>query len=206
MENFKNPTALLFQRMANATKGQSGSLASLMQNFFAANYGLTQLPKICADFIIFDQLAAAGATNLSFFNDQYTAARSNFPGGSFVAPNSEHMLILGVKMLSAANASVPASDWQPGVEDAALKNGQLDIQVNGVKQITSLPLTAFDPNEISATTSGRTDGGRGMFYLYEPIVLLGQQQLVANAKFPTGSGTANINLRMELHGIRFIGN
>lgn len=206
MENFKNPAPLFFQRLATAQKGMSGSLAALMVQYFQANYGRTDLPKVVADYIIFDQLAAVGQTNLQFFNGQYTTARSNFPGGSFVAPNSEHMLILGIKFLSGANATVNATDWQPGVEDAALKNATMDVQVNGIKQMTGLPLTAFDPNELSATTAGRTDGGRGMFYLYEFITLLGQQQLVINVNIPTASATANLNLRAELHGVRFIGN
>lgn len=203
--NFKNPTAVLLKRLATATKGNPGTMAALMTNFFKANYGDITIPKVVADFAIFDQLVAVGQTTLQFFQGQYTVARSNFPGGQFVAPNSEHMLILGIRWMEAASATVNASDWQPGVSDAALKNATYDVFVNGQKVVTAMPLTTSDPNELSATNSGRTDDGRGMYYLYEPLVVLGQQIITIQVNIPTASATANLNLRCEIHGIRFIG-
>jgi len=203
--NFKNPTAILFARMAKARKGDTGSLAQLMANFFSANFGDITIPKTVADFAIFDQLVAVGQTTLQFFNGQFTTARSNFPGGAFVAPNSEHMLVLGLKLYEGANATVNATDWAPGVSDAALKNATLDVFINGQKVVTQLPLTMFDPNELSATNSGRTDDGRGVFYFYEPLVVLGQQIITIQVNIPTASAVANLNLRAEIQGIRFIG-
>jgi hypothetical protein len=203
--NSKNPTALFFARMQKANKQAPGTLVSLMTNFFRANYGDLSIPKTAADFILYDQLRAAGNTQLNFFSGAYSTARSNFPG-QFILPQSEHAIIMGLRILDGANATTEASNWQPGVSDALAKNGQLNVSINGQTVLTGLPNTGFDSNALSATAAGETDENRGFFFLYEPLVLLGQQQITAGMTFPTAPATANYNLRLELHGVRFIGN
>lgn len=204
--NTKNPTALFFQRMAKATKQQPGSLVSLMTNFFRANYGDITIPKTAADFILYDQLAVVGQTQVTFFDGQWTAARSNFPSGSFLLPQSEHAIILGLRVYVGANATVSSSDWQPGIGDALAKQGNFSVLINGQVVLTSIPGTAFDSNALSATAAGETDENRGFYYLYEPLVLLGQNAITIQAKWNTAPTTANLNMRVELHGVRFIGN
>lgn len=204
-QNSKNPTALMLMRLERAKEGQEGILVRGLKNFFKANFGATTLPKVAADAILYDQLRTVGATNLSFFNGAFTPQRSNFPGGSFQLPQSEHMLILGLKIYDGAAATVEQTNWQPGVSDALVKNGNIDVLVNGQKVITAVPMTAFDTNATSATTAGRTDENRGFYYLTEPIALLGQTTLNINLALLTATATANYNLRVELHGIRFIG-
>lgn len=206
MSNLKNPAPLMIQRLLNAEGNKEGLLVSAMTNFFKANYGKTTLPKVAADFAIFDQLAAVGQTQLNFFTGQWTQTRTNFPNGSFTMPESEHALILGVKIYTGAAVSIIATDWQPGANDAAIKNGKLDIVINGQKVVTELPLTQFGQNQLSATAQGETDQDRGTFYFYEPLVLLGQTSMIASVQFPAAPATANINLRVELVGVRFIGN
>jgi hypothetical protein len=203
--NTKNPTALFFARMQKASKNNPGTLVSLMTNFFRANYGDLTIPKTAADFILYDQLRAVGSTQLNFFNGAFATTRSNFPG-QFILPQSEHAIIMGLRIMDGTNATVDATGWQPGVADAAAKNAQINIAINGQIVVTSLPLTGFDTNLLSATHAGETDENRGFFFLYEPLVLLGQQQITASVVFPTASATANYNLRVELHGVRFIGN
>lgn len=203
--NTKNPTALFFARMQKASKGNPGTLVSLMTNFFKANYGDLTLPKTAADFILYDQLAVVGTTQANFFQDAYTTNRSNFPG-QFILPQSEHAIILGLRVYDGANASVPATEWQPGVGDALTKAGLMSVSINGQVVLTQLPLTAFDTNKLSATASGETDENRGYFFFYEPLVLLGQQQIAVQVRWLTAPTTANQNLRVELHGVRFIGN
>lgn len=203
--NTKNPTALFFARMQKASRQNPGTLVSLMTNFFKANYGDLTIPKTAADFILFDQLRAVGSTQLNFFTGAFSTGRSNFPG-QFILPQSEHAIILGLRVLDGANATVEATGWQPGVADAAAKNGQINVSINGQVVITGLPMTGFDTNLLSATHAGETDENRGFFFLYEPLVLLGQQQITASVVFPAASATANYNLRVELHGVRFIGN
>lgn len=205
MVNLKNPTALFFDRMARAKAGAPGTLVSLMTNFFKANYGMSDLPKTAADFILYDQLAVVGVTSAQFFSGAYSTARSNFPG-SFVLPQGEHAIITGLKFLSGASATVAATDWQPGVGDALTKQGLMTISINGQVVTTQLPLTVFDPNTLGGTVAGNTSENRGYFYFYEPLVLLGQQQIAVNITWGTAPTTANQNLRVELHGVRFIGN
>jgi hypothetical protein len=212
MPNFKNPTALLMQRMAAAGKG-AGSMAALMQKYFADNYGKTDLPKRVADFIIFDQIKTGTATSAQFFQGTWTSARTNFPGGSFNMPQSEHAIITGIRVLDAiTTGNVETSQWRYGVYDAPYLNGELQVTSNGETVLTQLPLTAFQTQvsqnltagAAAPSTSGETDNDAGFFYLMEPIVLLGQTDIKTNLLLKA-AGTANSCLRIELHGIRFIG-
>lgn len=189
----------------NASKQRPGTLVSAMTNFFRANYGDVKIPKVAADFILYDQLQVAGVTNASFFDGQYTTARSNFPGGSFTIPESEHTIVTAIRILEGVNASVPATVWQPGAQSAAVKNALFNVNINGQKVLTQIPGTAFDSNLLSATNAGQTDENTGFFFLYEPLVLLGQTQIITNVAFPSAP-IANTNVRVELHGVRFIGN
>ena len=210
MANTKNPTALLMQRMAAAGKG-AGSMAALMQKYFADNYGKTDLPKRVADFIIYDQLKVGATTRAQFFQGTWAATRTNFPGGSFSMPQSEHAIITGIRVLDAVTAGgVDTSQWNYGVRTAALLNGELTVTSNGETIITQLPLTAFQSNVSAnaaagtASTSGETDDNAGFFYLMEPLVLLGQTDIKSNLLLKNAAA-ANDCLRVELHGIRFIG-
>lgn len=210
MGNFKNPTALLMQRMSQAGKG-SGSMATLMQKFFADNYGKTDLPKRVADFIIYDQVKVGASTTAQFFQGTWSSARTNFPGGSFSMPQSEHAIITGFRVLDASTVgNVEISQWNYGVRTAALLNGELTVTSNGETVITQLPLSAFQSNVSAnaaagtASSAGETDDNAGFFWLMEPIVLLGQTDIKTNLLLKTAA-SANDCLRIELHGIRFIG-
>lgn len=210
MGNYKNPTALLMQRMAMAGKG-SGSMAALMQKYFADNYGKTDLPKRVADFVIYDQIKVGASTSAQFFQGTWSAARTNFPGGSFSMPQSEHAIITGLRILDASTAgNVETSQWNYGVRTSAFLNGELQVTSNGETVLTQLPLTAFQSNvglNAAAGTpsaAGETDDNAGFFYLMEPIVLLGQTDIKTNLLLKTAAA-ANDCLRIELHGIRFIG-
>jgi hypothetical protein len=202
MANQKNPTALLMRRMKEAQKGV-GVFAALMVKFFSDNFGKTTLPKRVADFAIYDQLAAVGNTVITFFAGTYTAARSNFPGGSFTLPDSEHALITGIRIYQGAAATITATVWTPGLStDAAAVNGLLSIRINGETVITNLPLALFQPGQVA---NGGTNEDVGYYYFVEPLVLLGQNQIEVQVTFPAAPATANYNLRFEIHGVRFIG-
>jgi hypothetical protein len=198
------------QRMAAAGKG-AGSMAALMQKYFADNYGKTDLPKRVADFIIYDQLKVGATTSAQFFQGTWAATRTNFPGGSFSMPQSEHAIITGIRLLDATTAgTVDTSQWNYGVRTAALLNGELTVTSNGETIITQLPLTAFQSNvganlaAGAASAVGETDDNAGFFYLMEPLVLLGQTDIKSNLLLKNAAA-ANDCLRVELHGIRFIG-
>lgn len=203
--NNKIPTPLLFNRLGMAKPGQEGELVGLLRNYFAANGGKSDMPKTVSDFILYDQLAIVGNKAVNFFAGTYSEARSNFPG-SFQLPQGENALILGYKVMVGANATVAATDWQPGVGDALTKQGYFTTTINGQVVNTAIPFTGFDFNTLSATASGATDDNRGFYSLYEPLVLMGQQQIAITAQWPVAPpATANLNMRIELHGIRFIG-
>jgi hypothetical protein len=198
------------QRMAAAGKG-AVSMAALMQKYFADNYGKTDLPKRVADFVIYDQLKVGATTSAQFFQGTWAATRTNFPGGSFSMPQSEHAIITGIRLLDASTAgTVDTSQWNYGVRTAALLNGELTVTSNGETIITQLPLTAFQSNvganaaAGTASTAGETDDNAGFFYLMEPLVLLGQTDIKSNLLLKNAA-SANDCLRVELHGIRFIG-
>lgn len=196
MSNQKNPTALFMQRMAAAGKG-SGSMAELMQKYFADNFGKTTLPKRVADFQIFHNLSVVGKTTVNFFAGNYSTDQTNFPGSTFTLPESEHMIIMSLKMYQGAAANPEESNWVPGVSDALAKNGRLTLTTNGVVQLIDLPLTAFQ--------SVTTDDSTGKFDLMENIVILGQTNAQATVSFTDAPTTANLNLRLVYEGIRFIG-
>ena len=213
MGNLKNPTALLMQRMAAAGKG-AGSMATLMQKFFADNYGKTDLPKRVADFVIYDQVAVGASTTAQFFQGTPSTTRTNFPGGSFIMPQSEHAIITGIRFCQGNNATLTSTQWSYGVYTAAFLNGEVTVTSNGETILTQLPMTAFQSNQnqnITAAASpgapsiaGITNDDAGMFYLMEPLVLLGQTDIKTNVLLKSAA-SANDNLRIELHGIRFIG-
>jgi hypothetical protein len=208
MANRKNPTALFFQRMATIQKDANGQpqgvLASLLTKFFHDNYGKTNLPKVAADFALYDQKTTGGALTTQFFTGAYSANNANMPGGSYILPESEHAVIMGIRVLSGSNAALLSTDWQYGVSDAVSKQGYLTIQTNGQTVLTKLPLTAFNPNQLGAAIAGVTSDDQGMYWLMEPLVWLGQTDMIATLNFPAAPA-ANANIRIEYHGVRFIG-
>lgn len=209
MGNTKNPTYLWLQRMNTPPKNGMGTLAASMVNFFRENYGMSSLPKVVADFSIYDQQpVAAGTTRL--FQGSYTPQRSNWPNGNnFIAAESEHMVVQSLRVWSAVSSSnLDEVPWEIGVNDAKLKNATFDATINGVRVLTGIPLTAFDSGYMEDTvTAGRTDEDRGRFYLMEPLVILGQTGININLNLNTGvAPTANSKIRVELEGQRFIGN
>jgi hypothetical protein len=214
MANDKNPTALWFARMRETMNtgnpkdpNRTGTLAYLMTNFFKANYGITDLPKTVADYAIYDQLPVAA--NTQFFQGQWTTVRSNYPGGSFNTPQSEHMIVQGLRIFEAvqAAATIDEADWQPGATDPFLKNAAIGITINGQRVMTQLPLTVFDNNQLSATVQGATNDNRGFYWLMEPLVVLGQTAIAIDLINASGGTiTPNLACRIELHGQRFIGN
>jgi hypothetical protein len=213
MGNTKNPTALLMQRMAAAGKG-AGSMATLMQKYFADNYGKTDLPKRVADFVIYDQVAVGATATAAFFQGTPSTTRTNFPGGSFIMPASEHAIITGIRFCQGNNAALTSTQWSYGVYSAAFLNGEVTVTSNGETVLTQLPMSSFMSNQNQNITAAVAPGApsiagvnnddAGMFYLIEPIVLLGQTDIKTTVTLKSNA-SANDNLRIELHGIRFIG-
>ncbi len=154
--------------------------------------------KTLAPFTAFVNAVAVGQTSIQM----------NFPDGTFGAtsggvsgstyPDSEHFLVIGVKLYQGANASLQATPWAQGISDAALLAGRLTINNNGTLVGKDMPLTRF-PN---STTNNDLDGG--YVQLDVPIAWVGQTSLFATLSFPNATATANLNIRMELIGLKLI--
>jgi hypothetical protein len=206
--NSKNPAALWMSRMSEIARknGQDWTtLAQLLSIWFQANTGKTSLLKIAADAMLYDQLPVVAQTSVTFFSGQFTAARSNMPSGSFSNNESEHFVILGIRAYQGANATVAATDWQPGISDALGKQGLMQVVSNGVRVLRAIPLTNFFPNALSATAAGVTSDSQGFNYLSEPIAWLAQTTCELQVQWGTAPATANLNMRFEYHGMQFIG-
>lgn len=188
-------------------KGQKEPLLAAAENFLKQNYGVASLPKFFGDGQLYDQQdIQPGTTN--FFDGVYSKTRTNMPGSSFILPQSEHMIILGIQAWEAASTSaLDECDWQPGISDPIAKNGNLQIMVDGNNMTPFLPASLFDTNELSATAAGATNAERGIYRLQMPIAWVGQTQLKLSFMLNSGkTPTTNSKLRFGLIGLRFYGN
>lgn len=111
-------------------------------------------------------------------------------------PEGEHMVILGIRVFTDANATLASTDWIAGVDDAIAKNGFMNVTNSGTIEAKDLPLTAFQP--------AANFPNAGMVELSKPIIWKGQTALTINLRFPTVPATANLNARVELIGIKLI--
>lgn len=189
----------------------SGTLAVLMQHFFKVNFGQTSLPKTVADTEIYDQLdVQPGITR--FFQGAYNPARSNWPNGNnFIAAESEHFVVLGIRAYQGFDAETPVpideTDWQPGISDPILKNGTWNATINGLRVLRDVPMTVFDTNFLDTNASGATNDNRGIWWLWEPLVILGQTGIQLNLSLNAGvTPTEFSRVRFVLVGTSFIGN
>lgn len=187
-----------------STGGKGGTISSLLQQFSKLNNAETTVEKTCADRIIYDQQVVTQVTQL--FDGNATPDRTNMKS-SYTSNNSEHMLVMGFRLFQAIGATLDENAWQPGISDAVLKNANIDVTINGQRVLSKTPLTAFDNNALSATVAGATDDNRGFYFLMEPVFWPGQTEIEANITINSGKTiTTNLAVRMELHGIGFIGN
>jgi hypothetical protein len=117
-------------------------------------------------------------------------------GGSY--NDSEHFLILGLRVLQGANAVLNATAWATGVTDALALNGRITLENNGTQELKDIPLTQF------AASTGNADLDSGTLIIEKPILWIGQTPLAVRATFPTVLATATLNMRVELIGFKMI--
>jgi hypothetical protein len=137
-----------------------------------------------------------------------TAIQMNFPDGTFGAtsggvagstyPDSEHFLIVGIKVYQGVAASLNQTPWLQGITDPLLLAGRMTINNNGTQVGKDTPLTRF-PN---SATNADLDGG--YIQLDTPIFWVGQTSLFVGLIFPTATAVANQNIRVELIGLKLI--
>lgn len=185
----KLPMALLEMRFSNPMK-----FKKLFQQYLAANDVKISLPKVIAETVYYDQQplgAAAGITE--FFKGAVDPNNTNLL--NYQRPESEHDIILGIRLLDAAAATIQDSAWAYGAVAAAVLNGNYSMTINGQKILDKIPGTAHNTN--------LTTDDQGVIWLSEPAVWLAQTNLLV--QFETLSApVANQNLRIELIGIGLI--
>jgi sorbitol-specific phosphotransferase system component IIA len=136
--------------------------------------------------------AAASKTNVTLFGPSSTYSSSTSNLSSALLGVDQSQLISAIRMFNGANASLTATDWTPGVNNAELQNGKFDLIVNNVTVLSAIPLTVFN-----------SDGNPeypGTLVLEQPVAWGPQEPLQINVTFDVAPATANQNIRFELHG------
>lgn len=150
-----------------------------------------ELNKIWADYVAFHSKLVVSLDTVTFFTDVTDSNQI-----SVDRPQGEHFIITAIKFLEGANASVPATAWTEGMSTADMKNGQFDININGVDVLEDMPN--------SRSVEADEDVASGFMALKIPLVWGGQQQLKLPVAFAVAPATANQNMRIELYGFALI--
>ena len=111
--------------------------------------------------------------------------------------DGEHFLVLGMRVLTGANASLTATPWVQGISDTALLNGRYVFNNNGTTEKIGYT-TEFPLSTNLATTEA------GVIYLNKPLIWVGQTKLSVQYTFTAATATANLNIRTELFGWKLI--
>jgi len=182
-------TGLLQNRMLFPEAFKNAFLKMVEENDYSV-----KREKTIAQLALYHQKTIATLDNEVFFRGTPNANNSNMQN-SFIRPEDEHFLIIGVTVMDGNNASVQATDWDYGANLQPVKAGQISITTNGVRVLKDMPLTEADPD---LTTSDH-----GVITLGEPIFWGGQNDLVVEYTSPVAGAVAD-NLRIGLVGIGLI--
>lgn len=173
-------------------------LVQLVKGYWAKKGIKINQDKTVAPFTAYVNAVAVSQTSIQF----------NFPDGTFgttsggvsgsTYPDSEHMLIVGIRVLQGASATLALSPWVQGVADPNILNGRMTLNNNGTIALKDVPLSRFP------VSTGNADLDGGYYQLDQPIAWVGQTSLFVNVAIPTATAVANTNLRMELVGIKLI--
>lgn len=157
------------------------------------------------------------STTAKFFTGAYDQALTNFPGNSFVLPQSQHFLVTDIQAgrwqggenvttVSSLQKGFVSGPSSQGVNDANSKtivNSTYTFTVNGIVQQKDIPLAEFDNSLVTQQ--------RGRFSLSQPILIPAQSDLslTVTAKgsgnlSPFPSGGRECGLWFELIGIGLI--
>lgn len=142
--------------------------------------------KVLTTFTHFSNKVVVSLTNQTFFDESF--------------PKDEHFLIVGLRALSGANATLAATAWNPGISDALTLNGTFSLNNNGTDILKDQRLTLF----VTAAATGEQNHKAGFIYLIRPIMWLAQTKLKITCNWGTAPTTANQNLSFEVFGIKLI--
>ena len=175
----------ILERVVFALSVPDGLIA-LMMHYLNLNNLPYDNPKTLAEYSQDFKSAVVGAQIVNFV-----------PSG-FTYNDSEHFIVLQIAVYEGANATLAATDWEPGVADNLAKNGNLSFRVNGTQVLAPTPFTRFIPSTGNATVQG--------YYLplAKPIFIQAQTTFELVGQFPTVVATANYNMNIQLTGIKLI--
>jgi len=173
-----------------------GSLLSRVGQYFVQNK-LPVINKTIAYSEFFHQQVIVGLTSASFFTGAVdsSGAGQNTNLATFIRPQYEHMLITQVKVYCGAATAVEASDWELGVPDNDVKNGQWSLTTNNNKVIQNMPFTST----LDYAATGDSDAG--YILPVPPVIWAGQNDIEITCTWPVIlATTSNQNMRIVLCG------
>ena len=125
--------------------------------------------------------------------------RNEFFGKAYGNPNeNEHMIIFALRLYEgdAANADPEQQFYTPGISDTLTQNGEFDISINGVIQMTEKPLLDF--------TTAEEEPYSGWIILPKPLIWIAQTPLKWEIRFPNAPTTLNLGVAAEVNGWKLI--
>jgi len=165
-----------------------------------------------------DSAAGTSVSSLTFFQGNYVASQTNFPGNSFILPQSEHFLVTSIQSgragIDVGAGATTFSNWRKGwsasnsqgvnqVDQQGVNTAQFTFTVNGIVVQKDIPMSVFD--NVLVTKE------RGRFELSQPILIPAQSDLSIRLITRSPSGLRIFNddandgyIWFELQGLALI--
>lgn len=181
-------------RLRNSKQWAEDVIKYFADNFNISAEQLQRISKVEQGLYRWDSLSVQNQNTVTLFQD-FVAANAGMPTSSFDPPTDEHMAVVGIALYEGVEPVVSETDWTYGISDQFLKQGSLQILVNGEVQLSKVPLTQFVPN--------LTTRELGFLPLKSWIPWQGDTQLNVRLSWPAAISASNQNVRCELIGIGF---
>jgi len=131
-----------------------------------------------------DSAGGTSVSSLTFFQGNYVADNTNFPGNSFILPQSEHFLVTSIQSgrvgIDVSAGETTFNNWTKGwsavtsqgvnaIDQAGVNTAQYTFTVNGIVVQKDIPMSVFD--NVLVTKE------RGRFELSQPVLIPAQSDL-----------------------------
>lgn len=181
--------------IAELTNGnKNGSYLEQMFAKYLQNEGIEiQASKSLVDLVLPSNSVAVTFATITQNDFQSVITGTSNTSGTF--PQDEHVLVLGMRVLTGASATLAATAWATGISDAALLNGRYQINSNNVMKGQGVA------TEFTQSTNN-ADLRSGIKLFNNPIFWKAQTPLQVVWTFPAATATANLNLRTELIALK----
>ena len=165
-----------------------------------------------------DAAAGTSVSSLTFFQGNYVSRETNFPGNSFILPQSEHFLVTSIQSGSGAvdtgTGTVFTQNFKKGwsavdsqnvnnINQQGVNTAQYTFTVNGIVVQKDIPMSVFD--NVLVTKE------RGRFELSQPVLIPAQSDLSIRLTTTSPNGLRVFNddrndgyIWFELQGLALI--